>query len=70
MVALVRGFFAMGGMELSLNAVSTETLKDAQHRPECYRDLVVRVSGYSAHFTDLGRPIQDEIISRTEFRGH
>jgi len=67
MVALVRGFFAQGGMELSPNVVSNETLADAQRHPERYRDLVVRVSGYSAYFTDLGKPLQDEIISRTEF---
>lgn len=67
MVALVRGFFAQGGMELSPNVVSNETLVDAQRHPERYRDLVVRVSGYSAYFTDLGKPLQDEIISRTEF---
>jgi pyruvate-formate lyase len=67
MVALVRGFFAQGGMELSPNVVSNETLLDARRHPERHRDLVVRVSGYSAYFTDLGTPLQDEIISRTEF---
>ncbi len=67
MVALVKGYFAEGGMEISLNVVSNQTLKDAQVHPEQYQDLVVRVSGYSALFTDLGKPLQDEIISRTEF---
>jgi formate C-acetyltransferase len=67
MVALVRGFFAQGGMELQPNVVSNETLRDAQRHPDRYRDLVVRVSGYSAYFTDIGKPLQDEIISRTEF---
>jgi len=67
MIALVRGYFAMGGMEVSPNVVSNEQLRAAQARPDEYRDLVVRVSGYSAFFTDLGRPLQDEIISRTEF---
>lgn len=67
MVALVRGFFAQGGMELQPNVVSNETLLDAQLHPDRYRDLVVRVSGYSAYFTDLGKPLQDDIISRTEF---
>ncbi len=65
--ALVRGFFGMGGMEVQFNVVSNETLRDAQRHPENYRDLVVRVSGYSALFTDLGEPLQNEIIQRTEF---
>lgn len=67
MIALVKGYFAEGGMEVSPNVVSNQTLKAAQQHPEQYQDLVVRVSGYSALFTDLGRPLQDEIISRTEF---
>ena len=67
MVALVKGFFAQGGMEIQPNVVSNEMLMDAQKHPDRYRDLVVRVSGYSAYFTDLGKPLQDEIISRTEF---
>lgn len=65
--ALVRGYFASGGMELSPNVVDDATLRDAQRHPERYRDLVVRVSGYSAFFTDLGRAIQEEIISRVAF---
>jgi formate C-acetyltransferase len=67
MVALVKGFFAEGGMELQPNVVSNRMLRDAQAHPEKYRNLVVRVSGYAALFTDLGRPLQDEIIGRTEF---
>jgi len=67
MVALAKGFFTEGGMELSLNVVSNDTLRDAQAHPDRHRDLVVRVSGYSAFFTDLGTPLQDEIIRRTEF---
>ncbi|SHL48552.1 formate C-acetyltransferase [Desulfatibacillum alkenivorans DSM 16219] len=67
MIGLVKGFFASGGMEVQPNVVSNQTLLDAQKHPENYRDLVVRVSGYSAFFTDLGKPIQDEIIQRTEF---
>ena len=67
MIALVKGYFAEGGMEVSLNVVSNQILKAAQMHPEQYQDLVVRVSGYSALFTDLGKPLQDEIISRTEF---
>jgi pyruvate-formate lyase len=68
-ISLFRGYFRLGGMELSPNFISNKVLKEAQLYPEMYRDLVVRVSGYSAFFTDLGRPLQDEIISRTEFGG-
>ena len=67
MCSLVRGYFASGGMEVQFNVVDNATLRDAQRHPERYRDLVVRVSGYSAFFTDLGRAIQDELISRTVF---
>ena len=63
---LVRGYFDQGGFHLQLNAVDTATLRAAQERPEDYPDLVVRVSGYSAYFTRLGRRIQDDIIARAE----
>jgi pyruvate-formate lyase len=49
------------------NVVSSETLRAAQKNPEKYRDLVVKVSGCSAYFCDLGRSIQEDIIARTEF---
>ncbi|MCX5757851.1 MAG: hypothetical protein NTU83_04980, partial [Candidatus Hydrogenedentes bacterium] len=64
---LIKGYFALGGMEVQFNVVSTDTLLDAQKHPERYRDLAVRVSGYSALFTDLGKPVQDDIIRRTQF---
>ena len=66
-VALVRGYFDRGGMEVQCNVVDDATLRDAQRHPDRYRGLVVRVSGYSAFFTDLGPAIQDEIIARTTF---
>ncbi|MBN1946711.1 MAG: hypothetical protein JW797_13635 [Bradymonadales bacterium] len=65
-MALVQTFFDAGGMEIQPNVVSDETLRAAQRNPEQYRDLVVRVSGYSAYFCDLGKPLQDEIISRVQ----
>lgn len=67
LASLIRGYFQLGGSEVQFNVVDTETLRDAQEHPEKYRDLVVRVSGYCAYFTDLGKPIQDDIISRLEF---
>ncbi|MEE8469780.1 MAG: formate C-acetyltransferase/glycerol dehydratase family glycyl radical enzyme, partial [Dehalococcoidia bacterium] len=65
--SLVKTYFDLGGMHLQFNVVSRDTLEDAQKHPQDYRDLVVRVSGYSAFFTDLGKLIQDDIIARTEF---
>ena len=67
LAGLIEGYFALGGRHVQFNVVSTETLRDAQAHPEKYPDLAVRVSGYCAFFTDLGRSIQDDIIARTEF---
>jgi formate C-acetyltransferase len=64
---LVRGYFDQGGFHVQFNSVDTATLRAAQERPADYQDLIVRVSGYSAYFTRLGRRIQDDIIGRTEF---
>lgn len=64
--ALVRSFVAMGGSQLQINVVDAPTLRAAQERPEEYRGLLVRVAGYSADFTSIGRSLQDEIIARTE----
>ena len=54
------------GLEVQVNVVSVETLRAAQREPEKHRDLIIRVSGYSARFTELAREIQEDIISRTE----
>jgi len=63
---LVRGYFGMNGHHIQFNVVTAETLRDAQKRPEKYRDLIVRVAGFSDYFVDCGRELQDEIIKRTE----
>ena len=63
---LVETYFQLGGMEIQFNVISKETLVEAQESPEEYRDLIVRVSGLSAYFTDLAKATQDEIIARTE----
>ncbi len=63
---LVRSYFRMDGHHIQFNVVSAETLRDAQLHPEEYRDLIVRVAGYSDYFCDLSRALQDEIIARTE----
>ena len=64
---LVRGYFANGGFQVQFNMVTSEEMREAQEHPAAHRDLVVRVSGYSAQFIDLSDIAQDEIIDRTEF---
>ena len=63
---LVRAYFRMMGHHIQFNVVSADTLRDAQKHPEKYRDLIVRVAGYSDYFNDLGTALQNEIIRRTE----
>lgn len=63
---LIRGYFRKKGMHVQFNVVSRETLVDAQKHPEQYKNLVVRVAGYSAQFVTLDKSIQDDIINRTE----
>jgi pyruvate formate-lyase/glycerol dehydratase family glycyl radical enzyme len=63
--ALLRGYFDLGGLEVQPNVVDDATLRDAQRHPERYRDLVVRVSGYSAFWVDLGPAIQADLLART-----
>lgn len=65
-VALIRTYFQLGGAQLQPTVVSSDTLRSAQADPESYRDLIVKVGGYSAYFTELGREIQNEVIARTE----
>jgi len=63
---LVRAYFRLGGHHIQFNVVSADTLREAQKNPEKYRDLIVRVAGYSDYFINLGINLQDEIIRRTE----
>ena len=67
-VHLVRSYFRMDGHHVQFNVVDAETLRAAQANPQEYRDLIVRVAGYSDYFCDLGKTLQDEIIGRTEHR--
>ena len=59
-------YFANGGQELQINVVSSQTLRAAQQNPEQYRDLVVRVAGFSEFFVNLTPDMQEDIIARTE----
>jgi formate C-acetyltransferase len=63
---LIRAYFKMDGHHIQFNVVSAETLRKAQQEPENYRDLIVRVAGYSDYFVNLGLDLQEEIIKRTE----
>jgi formate C-acetyltransferase len=66
LTALIRSYFSLDGHHIQFNVVNARTLKDAQKHPELYRDLIVRVAGYSDYFNDLGEDLQNEIINRTE----
>lgn len=66
---LVRGYFALGGHHVQFNVVDGATLRKAQANPSEYRNLLVRVAGYSDYFVDLDLRHQEEIISRTEQEG-
>ena len=63
---LIRAYFRMNGHHMQFNVVNAETLRKAQENPHQYRDLIVRVAGYSDYFIDVGRDLQNEIISRTQ----
>lgn len=66
MANLVRTYFNMDGHHIQFNVIDRQTLLEAQKHPEEYKDLIVRVAGYSDHFRNLSRALQDEIIGRTE----
>ncbi|KAJ4461432.1 4-hydroxyphenylacetate decarboxylase-activating enzyme fusion protein [Paratrimastix pyriformis] len=66
LLSLVRTYFQSNGFQIQFNVVDSEMLRDAQAHPENYRDLIVRVAGFSAFFVELSKPIQDEVIRRTE----
>jgi len=65
---LIRSYFKLDGHHIQFNVVDAATLRDAQQHPERHRNLIVRVAGYSDYFVDVGRELQNEIISRTEQR--
>ena len=62
--AFLRGYCRNGGTALQINTIDADMLRDAQKHPENYRHLLVRVTGYNAYFTSIGRELQDEIIAR------
>ncbi|NQT73382.1 MAG: hypothetical protein HQ553_11545 [Chloroflexi bacterium] len=65
-LALMKTYFDLGGYHAQFNCVDAQTLKNAREKPEEYRNLIVRVAGFSAYFVLLDKIVQDEIIDRTE----
>ncbi|MBI2957309.1 MAG: glycyl radical protein [Chloroflexi bacterium] len=66
LISLIKTYFERGGYHIQFNLIGRDTLLEAKKHPENYRDLVVRVAGYSAFFVELVPEVQDEIIARTE----
>jgi trans-4-hydroxy-L-proline dehydratase len=66
---LIRSYFSLGGHHVQFNIVDTDTLRAAQENPEEYRDLMVRMAGYSDYFNHMNEDLQEEIIARTENEG-
>ncbi len=66
---LIRSYFTLGGHHVQFNIVDTATLRAAQENPEEYRDLMVRMAGYSDYFNHMNEDLQEEIIARTENEG-
>ena len=62
--AFLKGYIENGGSALQINLIDADMLRDAQKNPENYRHLLVRVTGYNAYFTTIGRELQNEIIAR------
>ena len=64
----LKAYCTLGGMQMQLNIVSSETLRDAMKNPENYQNLLVRISGYNAYFVTLNRDMQEELIERAEYQ--
>jgi 4-hydroxyphenylacetate decarboxylase large subunit len=69
LLELTRSYMRKGGFHIQYNIVDSKVLKDAQIKPENYRDLMVRVAGFTQYWCEIGKPIQDEVIARTEYEG-
>ncbi|WP_278278322.1 glycine radical domain-containing protein [Acetitomaculum ruminis] len=64
--SMIRAYMDQGGAEVQFNVVSSETMRAAQENPEEYKDLVVRIAGYSAYFVELSKDCQNDLITRSE----
>jgi len=66
LLALIKTYFENPGFHVQFNVVDSAMLRDAQEHPENYRDLVVRVAGFSAYWVEMSKALQDQVIMRTE----
>ncbi|MBV5349796.1 hypothetical protein JZU71_01150, partial [bacterium] len=69
LLELTRAYMRRGGYHIQFNIVDSKMLKDAQEHQENYRELLVRVAGFTQYWVEIGKPIQDEIVARTEYEG-
>ena len=67
LLEIVRAYMRKGGFHVQFNVVDSTTLRNAQKEPDKYRDLMVRVAGFTQYWCEIGKPIQDEVIYRTEY---
>jgi 4-hydroxyphenylacetate decarboxylase large subunit len=67
LLEVVRAYMRKGGFHVQFNVVDSHTLRAAQQVPEQHRDLMVRVAGFTQYWCEIGKPIQDEVIFRTEY---
>ena len=63
---LISAYFKLGGMQVQFNVVSTDSLHEAQKDPDSFKDLIVRIAGFSTYFVTLDKATQDDFIMRTE----
>lgn len=68
LISFIDEYMSQGPMHVQFNIMSSETMRAAQKNPENYKDMLVRVAGYSAYFVELGKPLQKDLIQRTELR--
>lgn len=69
LLALTQAYMRKGGFHIQYNVVDSKLLREAQKNPQNYRDLMVRVAGFTQYWVEIGKPIQDEVIARTEYQG-
>lgn len=69
LLELTRSYLRSGGFHIQYNVIDSQMLRDAQEIPDKHRDLVVRVAGFTQYWVEIGEPIQDEVIARTEYQG-
>ena len=69
LLTLTQSYMRKGGFHIQYNVVDSNMLRDAQKNPENYRDLLVRVAGFTQYWVEIGKAIQDEVIARTEYEG-